>query len=380
MSRTIRYYRNAFYSVALIALYASTQAGCSHAASEEHALTPVRTAQVQNISTGSETRYSANIVPNAQVDLAFKSGGYVESIRQVRGADGRLRNADTGDWVTRGTVLAVVRQQDYTDQREQARAQLARAQADYDHAKLNFDRTSNLYSNQAATKPEFDSAKAQQDSAIAALNNAKAVLNESQTALDDSSLRAPFDGWILKRGVDVGSLVGPSVAGFTIADTRSVRAVFGVPDTSIARITLGQKQSIMTDSFPNPFAGRVSAISPAADPKSRVYSVEVTVPNPHNQLKAGMIASLALDGEILPNSVLAVPLSAVIRDPQQPQSFAVLLAEGNGDPTTVRARPVRLGDAYGNMIQVVGGLNAGDRVVTSGATLVKSGEQVRVIQ
>ena len=70
----------------------------------------------------------------------------------------------------------------------------------------------------------------------------------------------------------------------------------------------------------------------------------------------------------------------MIRDPQQPQSFAVLLAEGNGDPTTVRARSVQLGDAYGNMIQVTGGLNAGDRVVTSGATLVKSGEQVRVIQ
>jgi len=91
--------------------------------------TPVRTAEVQTISTGSETRYSANIVPNAQVDLAFKSGGYVVSIRQVRGADGRMRNLDTGDWVTRGTVLAAVRQQDYTDQREQARAQLAEAHA-----------------------------------------------------------------------------------------------------------------------------------------------------------------------------------------------------------------------------------------------------------
>src|SRR5215468_9850001 len=193
--------------LAVIALGTLSQIGCSNAESEQKAMTPVRVAEVQTISTGSETRYSANIVPNAQVDLVFKSGGYVESIRQVRGADGRVRNVDTGDWVSRGTVLAVVRQQDYTDQREQARAQLARAQADYDHAKLNFDRTSNLYSNQAATKPEFDSAKAQQDSAIAALNNAKAVLNESQTALDDSSLRAPFDGWILKRGVDVGSLV-----------------------------------------------------------------------------------------------------------------------------------------------------------------------------
>jgi RND family efflux transporter MFP subunit len=356
------------------------QAGCSRATSEQRPLTPVRTTLVQTISTGIEARYSANIVPDAQVDLAFKSGGYVESIRQVRGADGRARNVDIGDWVGRGTVLAIVRQKDYSDQREQAKAQLARAQADYEHARLNFDRTSKLYSSQSATKPEYDSAKAQQDSSIAALDNAKAVLAEAQTALEDSSLRAPFDGWIVKRAVDVGALVGPSVAGFTIADTRSVRAVFGVPDNAIGRIKLGQKQNVVTDALPDTFVGRVSAISPAADPKSRVYSVEVTVPNPRDQLKSGMIASLALEGEMLPGTVLAVPLSAVIRDPQNPQAFAVLLAEGSGDPATVQARTVQLGDAYGNMIQVLGGVKRGERVVTAGATLVKNGDRVRIIQ
>jgi multidrug efflux system membrane fusion protein len=364
--------------VAVLAAIAAT--ACSRAESEPRPLTPVRLAQVQSISTGSETRYSANIVPNAQVDLAFKSGGYVVSIRQVQGADGRLRSIDTGDWVSRGTVLAVVRQQDYTDRREQAQAQLARAQADFDHAKVSFDRTSNLYSSQSATKPEFDQAKAQYDSSIASLNNAKASLAEAQTALDDSSLRAPFDGWVIKRSVDVGALVGPTGAAFTIADTRSVRAVFGVPDNAMARIKLGQRQTITTDSFPDEFSGRVSAISPAADPKSRVYSVEVTIPNPRNQLKSGMIASLALGGEILPTSVLAVPLSAVIRDPQNPQGFAVLIAEGPGDPITVRSRNVELGDAYGNMIQVFSGLNTGERVVTAGSTLVRSGDKVRVMQ
>ena len=357
-----------------------SQAGCSHAASEPRPLAPVRTAQVQTISTGSETRYSANIVPNAQVDLAFKSGGYVVSILQVRGADGRVRNVDTGDWVRKGTVLAVVRQKDYTDQREQARAQLSRAQADYEHARLNLDRTSNLYSTKSATKPEYDQAKAQYDSSMAALSSAQASVAEAQTALEDSSLRAPFDGWIVKRSVDIGALVGPTVAGFTIADTRSVRVVFGVPDNAIGRIQVGQKQSITTDALPEAFSGRVSAISPAADPKSRVYSVEVTVPNPHNQLKAGMIASLAMGGEILPSTVLAVPLSAVVRDPQRPESFAVLLAEGTTDPVTVRSRTVELGDAYGNMVQVLGGVKGGDRVVTAGSTLVRSGDKVRVIQ
>lgn len=366
--------------VILAGLTALILGGCSRHSAEQRPLTPVRTSAVQNISTGSETRYSANVVANAQVDMAFKSGGYVTSIRQVRGSDGRMRNIDIGDWVPKGTVLAAVRQKDYTDQIQRAKAQLARAQADHDHAKLNFERTSNLYSTASATKPEYDSAKADNESATAALSNAQAALAEAETALGDASLRAPFDGYIVKRTVDIGALVGPSNASFTLADTRAVRAVFGVPDNAMGRIKLGQRQSIMTDVFPAPFTGRITAIAPAADPKSRVYAVEVTIPNPKNQLKAGMIASLSFEGEILPSNVLAVPLSAVIRDPQNTDGFAVLLAEGGGDPTTVRARPVELGDSYGNMVQVLGGVKSGDRVVTAGATLVKSGQQVRIIQ
>jgi RND family efflux transporter MFP subunit len=380
MIRTHKLSVHEILALGSIALYTVALIGCSKAESEPRALTPVRTSVVREISTGSETRYSANIVANAQVDLAFKSGGYVESIRQVRGADGRMRNADIGDWVTKGTVLAVVRQKDYSDTREQARAQLARAQADYDHAKLNFDRTSNLYSAQSATKPEYDSAKAQNDSAIAGLNNAKAALAQAETALGDSSLRAPFDGWIVKRNVEVGALVGPSTQSFTVADTRSVRAIFGVPDNAMSKVRLGQRQAVTTDVFPQSFQGQITAISPSADPKSRVYSVEVTIPNPKNQLRAGMIATLNISGEKLPRTLLAVPLSAVIRDPQKAEDFAVLIAEGASDPATVHARSVEIGDAYGNMVQVLGGVKAGDRVVTSGATLVKDGEQVRVIQ
>ncbi len=355
------------------------QLGCKSATTEAHSLTPVRVAQVQTISTGAATRYSANIVPNAQVDLAFKSGGYVESIRQVRSSDGRTRSLDAGDWISRGTVMAVVRQKDYADQREQARSQLDRARADYDQATLNFERTEKLYSAQSATKPEYDSARAQQQAALAAVNNAKAVLSQAETAFDDANLRASFDGWVVKRNVDVGALVGPSVAGFTIADTRTVRVVFGVPDNTIASIRRGQRERITVDAAPGQFEGHVTSISPSADPKSRVYSVEVSVPNPKDQLKAGMIASLELVGEPLAHTVLALPLSSVIRDPKNPEGFAVLIAEGKGDHAIVQAQAVQLGDEYGNMIRIVAGVRLGDRVVTTGATQVKSGEQVRII-
>jgi multidrug efflux pump subunit AcrA (membrane-fusion protein) len=91
-----------------------------------------------------------------------------------------------------------------------------------------------------------------------------------------------------------------------------------------------------------------------------------------------MIASLPVGGEQLPHPVLAVPLASVIRD-SSGSGFAVMLAVGSGDTLSARLRPVELGDAYGNVIAITNGLAAGDTVITTGATLVKDGDTVRVI-
>ena len=352
---------------------------CKQQNSAETLPLPVHTAMVQTIAVGNGAKYSASIVPYAQVDLAFQSGGYVDRIRQVKSPSGGMRNIDQGDWVQKGTILAVVRQQDYQDKLQQANAQLARAQAEYEKAKLTFDRTSALYASQSATKPDYDSAQAQLASTTASVSGAQAQVSEANVALAYCELRAPFSGWVVKRNIDLGSLVGPATNGFTLADTESVKAVFGVPDTSISRVRLGQHLAISTDALPQQFAGRVSAISPAADPKSRVFSVEVTIPNPKDQLKSGMIASLALNGVQLPQSVLAVPLSAVIRDPARTGSFAVMVTESEGNTDTARLRAVELGDTYGNMIAAKGGLAFGERVITTGVSLVRNGDKVRVI-
>ncbi len=340
---------------------------------------PVHVEVVKSISVGNGATYSANIVPYAQVDLAFQSSGYIDSIRQVQSPSGGRRSIDQGDWVTKGTVLAVVRQQDYLDKLQQAKAQLARAQAEQEKAKLSFDRVSALYATQSATKPDYDSAQAQLESTTASVSSASAQVSEANVALAYCSLQAPFDGWIVKRSVDVGSFVGPATNGFTVADTHSVKAVFGVPDTSIGRVTLGEHLVIRTDALSNPVDGRVSAISPAADAKSRVFSVEVSILNPKNQLKSGMIASLTLNGEQIPHSVLAVPMSSMIRDPNRANAFAVMTVEGEGELRQARLRPVDVGEIYGNSIAVKGGVQAGEKVITSGASLVKSGDNIRII-
>lgn len=368
-----------FFVTATVGFLLLTANACKQDTIAGKAPVPVRTAMVQNIAVGNPAKYSASIVPYSQVDLAFQSSGYIDRVRQVRNPGGGMRSVDQGDWVNKGTVLAVVRQETYQDKLDQAKSQLSRAQAEYEKAKLSFDRVSALYATKSATKPDYDSANAQLESTTASVAGAKAQIGEAQVALTDCSLQAPFDGWIVKRSVDVGSFVGPATNGFTIANTRTVKAVFGIPDTSMSQVKLGQNLAVTTDATTKRFAGHVTAISPSADPKSRVFAVEVTLNNPRNELKSGMIASLALDGETLSKTVLAIPLSAVVRDPNRTKGFAVMIADGNSDLETARVRAVELGEVYGNMIAASTGLHSGERVITTGVTLLRNGDPIKSI-
>ncbi len=361
------------------ALIAALLSGCRTETTNQPTLVPVRTAVVQTVATDTGNTYSANIQPYQQVDLAFKSSGYLASIRRVTDADGHIRNIDQGDYVTKGTVLANVQPDDYQQKLAQAQAQLDKAQADHERAKLSFERMSALYKTGAATKPDYDDTRAQDQSTQAAVDNAKASIAEAQIALGYCELRAPFDSWVLKRNVDVGTLVGPATNGFTLADTRTEKAVFGVPDTAIGRIKLGSPQTVTTEALPNPFSGHVTAISAAADPKSRVYSVEVRIDNPQNLLKAGMIASLTIGAPSPAGGVTVVPISAVVRSPSNLNGFAVFVTDGTGDTAKVHTQDVTLGNTYGNMIAVSSGVNIGDRVVTSGTNMIKNGDEVRII-
>ena len=110
-------------------LACATMLGASAPArSAEKPPTPVRVQAVQAQVTSTGQRYSANINPYTQVNLAFKVAGYIEEVLQVKGADGRMRDVQGGDWVTKATVLAQVRQIDYQEEVSQAKAQLATAQ------------------------------------------------------------------------------------------------------------------------------------------------------------------------------------------------------------------------------------------------------------
>lgn len=360
-----------------LALAAAALLGaCSHEKSRSTPATPVKVAAAAPVEAPRGHRYSANVQPRAQVTVAFRSSGYVESIARAGG-----HTLQPGDTVSKGTLLASVRQADTAARVGQARASLVEAEAGAERARLDLARAESLYGTKSLTRPDLDAARAGARMGDARVAAARAQLVAAELAHEDTRLVAPIDGVVLARSIEEGSLAAPGLAGFVLADTETVKAVFGVPDVVVESLRLGTPIAVSAQAIPGlPFDGHVTAISPSADPASRVFDVEVTIPNRAGRLKAGMVAAVEIKGATeAPATVLpSVPLSAVLKSPKD-GGYAVFVVESSGETTAARARPVRLGDIAANQVVVLEGVKAGENVIVTGASLLADGEAVRVI-
>ena len=347
------------------ALAAVTLAACATPPVYDKPLLPVTVSHVVAYTTGGAIRYSATVKPAVEVTVAFKVGGYVDDILNVTDDRGRPRHVQEGDRVARGAALARVRESDYQQRVAEARSGLAEATAMHESARLDFERASRLYERHSLTKPELDGARARIDATSAKVEGVRAALNQTQILLDDVVLRSPIDAVVLKRHIEQGTLVGPGQPAFVLADTSSVKVSFAVPDVVVKRLKIGQPQ-------------RITSGAPAPDPVSRVYSIDVTVPNAKRLIEVGFIAQLQLADEP-GRSVAAVPLEAIVKPPSGASDYAVYVLDGPPDRPVARLRPVKLGESLGSLIAVTEGLAVGQPVIVRGATLVTAGEPVRVI-
>ncbi len=369
------------WAVLMMMAFVIAVAGCGakgEEGSKGKILTPVRVRQVEEQSQLAGARYSGNVEPGTRVDLMFKVGGYVREIAQVKNGN-TTRKVQEGDWVTKGTVLAVVRESDYEQHVAAAKAGESEAVAAQKQAQLDFDRAQKLSAGGSIAKVELDTQGARLDTASARVEGAKSRIREAEIALADCTLRAPIDGVVLKRPIEVGSLVAPGALGFVIADTKSVKVVFGAPDRLIEKLKPGGMLKVSFEAVAGEFPASITRIAPSADPKSRVFEVEATIPNTNDQLKVGMIAKLVVPETALETRALVLPLTAIVRSPRDPRGFSVFVIEGDAGKEIAKLRDVRLGDVVGNAVIVSEGLKTSEKVVSMGATLLTDGESVRVI-
>lgn len=299
----------------------------------------------------------------------------VGSLRAVRGAELSLEvpgvvetiSFQSGDEVKAGQVLLTLRKED-----EEARLQSLEATASL--AQITYDRDVKQLKAQAISQAIVDNDEA-------SLRNARAQVAVQKAILDKKTLRAPFDGKLGLRQVDLGQFLS---AGTEIATLQSLDPIFIdflLPQQAVAQITVGEKVRAKVDAFPGrTFEGKITAINPKIDTGSRNVQVRATVSNADQKLLPGMFATVELDTGTA-QRLVTLPQTAVSYNPYGSLVYIVdEKGQGPDGKPQLAARQVFVttGATRGDQVAILKGVSEGDTVVTSGQIKLRNGVPIVV--
>jgi membrane fusion protein (multidrug efflux system) len=333
------------------------------AAAGKRAVTVVEPTQT---SSAPELELPGNIRANQQTSIYARVDGYIARWY-----------VDIGARVDQGQVLADIEAPQVDANLRMAQAQLELAEANLKLAQSNSVRSQQLFQNHVNSQQELDTVLATEQVQKATRDNAAAALTSAQVMKSFEQIRAPFAGTITARYIDVGSLVtSGSVttvhALFDLAQSDPVRVLVHVPQADISSVAPGAPATITVDEYPDQtFAGKVARDAGAFDPNSRTLLLEIDAPNPDGRLFAGMYAHARFSLPS-PTSALLIPDNAILIDAKGSRVVVV-------DPSNkIHIKPVKLGRDLGTKTEILGGLDAQDRVVQNPADDLHDGMPVSI--
>ncbi len=258
-------------------------------------------------------------------------------------------------------------------------AEVGATRAKREHARLMKLKDAGLVTAQALddARSEEEAAQARQEAARAQLQVAQDDLTQARTRLDKANILSPLDGVVAYRGVNVGDMVGEAGASrimFRIVDSRLLDLSVTVPSKEMRHLALGQELLFTTDAFPGEeFKGKVMYINPAVSEGDRSLKVIAEVPNPDERLKGGLFVK----GRILAGQrqgVLLAPRSALLSWDVNMGKAELWVRAGEG----VQRRQVKTGELSGELVEVSGGLQAGEEVVVRGGFNLRDGDKIQI--
>jgi membrane fusion protein (multidrug efflux system) len=236
---------------------------------------------------------------------------------------------------------------------------------------VNLKRAEQLRAAGSNAPSELDAAQAREAQAEAAVATLRATIAKK-------IIRAPFDGRVAIRQVEVGQAVSSGTAIASLQSVTPIYADFWMPQQALVDLKPGQRVRLRVDVYPDAsWNGSVTTVNPEVDPSTRNVRVRATVPNADGRLKPGMFASVdVLSADKRP--VLLVPATAVVFAPYGDSLFVVEKAkDASGKESAVaRQRFIRAGERRGDLVAVVEGVKAGETVVSAGAFKLKNGMPV----
>lgn len=269
---------------------------------------------------------------------------------------------ESGQQVSAGDIL--VRLDDAVD-----RGALAGLIADRELARTQFERASELSSRRAISQSEIDETRFRYE-------GVQARVSEQQALLARKTVRAPFDGLLGLRQVDIGEFVSPGSAIVTLQALDPIYVDYSVPEREFRNLEPGHVVALRVPAYPDrEFQGTVSAIDSGVDEGTRSIKVRATLPNTDGTLRPGMFAEVRT---LRPNKrdVVTVPRTAISFNTYG--DFAFIVSEGEGGKLTVSRRQVETGESVEGRIEVRQGLEAGERVVRAGLLKLREGQAIAV--
>ena len=335
----------------------------------EEVLRPVRYITLSDEGSLRDRSFTGISKSSRESRLSFKVSGTVINVPVQIGQ--RLRAGD---------LIAEIDAASYVLQAQQAQAALVEAEANDRRAAANYDRTKGLYANDNASLNDLESARAQAESAEAIVGSAAKALEIARLNVSYTRLTAAADCSIASLDVEVNENVqsGQQVASVSCGDVYEV--VVDLPESLIGSVDENTPVSIRFGSIPGEtFGGEITEVAVASGAGSAAFPVVIQITDTHPDLRSGLAADVTFQfplGAAGGNGVV-LPVSAVIRDPSGTFVF-VAEPEGEAGEALVRRRPVTLGELTQSGIEVVEGLQTGDRVVTAGITVIRDGQRVLI--
>lgn len=313
------------------------------------------TSQVAETPPATVTTAAAVSRPHASVELipgTVRAARAATIMARVQGAVKRIE-AEPGRPVAAGDLLLELDALEIAARRDQAKATAARAAADFERARM-------LFEKQATTKAEYDAAQARAAEGAAAAAEAEVLVGYTR-------IQAPFAGVVVRKHVEVGDLVSPGRAVVDIEDPATLRLEVEVPESLASRVVLGATLRVQVGSAGLDLDAPVVEISPAADPVSRSVLVKAALPADAKGLRSGQFGRAAI--ATAAGDAITVPSAAVVHRGQLDAVFVV--RDGRA-----AMRLVRLGGRDGDAILIRAGLAAGETVVVAGAGALVDGQRV----
>ncbi|HBV95460.1 MAG: hypothetical protein JL50_02305 [Peptococcaceae bacterium BICA1-7] len=336
-------------------------------------LQPVAVTAVTSRPFGEELSIAGAVTAFTEAKLAPRVTGRVVSV-----------NARVGQRVAQGEVLLTIDQSDYQTALRVAEANLSAARANsiqaetgYENAKANYGRTEELFNQGAVSQSQLEKARGEYAMAETAYKSNQAQIAQCQAALDkavndfeSTVVRAPFAGVVAQRLTDMGELVSQQTPVYTLIQDRPLLVKVNLAESMVSHVALQQQVDIFVSATGKSYQGTVSSVAPQSDGTTRAYPAEITLDNPGEEVKPGMVADLRLITRKV-DSALVVPTEAILEGDSSPGVFVI-------ENDTAHARKITTGMVGQGYSQVLSGLSEGEMVAVKGNHLLVDGMKVQV--